>query len=76
MGEEDRFYNMMFGEWEIRETGVVCNNCDFPHMEINGCTKDGYPRYKCPSCKCKTDKDPKNIEFRRRIAAKFREQTK
>lgn len=66
-----------FTPWE-KETNMKCPLCDCPHMDYIGETKDGFPKYKCGHCNGRTDRDPKNIEARRRVdyAIAYRDLTK
>ncbi len=74
--EKDDFKSRYLCDWSAwkSETNVECSNCHCPHMNNDGVTNNGYPRYKCGNCGCRDDKDPKYMEHRRRIDAKIASQ--
>ena len=61
-----KLYECDFTPWE-EETNMKCAHCDCPHMNRDGATSSGYPKYKCGHCQHRTDSDPKRAESRRKI---------
>lgn len=63
------FKNQFLGEWAAwdEETNIQCPECGCPHMNNNGVTGDGYPKFKCGNCRKQIDKSPKNQALRDNI---------
>lgn len=54
----------------LEKTGIRCE-CGFTDMQFFGMTERGYPKYRCPVCRSKTDRDPKNEALRMKIDRKL-----